>query len=592
MATSFFRGMDRADALFCVLLSNASTWNRPDEVRDLAAQFGYVGHQRYSFAGSLIPAVWVIITDEFVFVVSDGTDSYIQHLGNVLGAKGIVSKDLQGKVNSYFALAAQSQYAAYIDYMLDNKGTRKVVFVGFSLGAAAVTMERQLLQAREGVSSSLFAIASPRPGDATFAASVPILNTQRFQAYGDIVPSLAPSTWSEEGAFIGWVFYGTPIEYRHVVPGWTLYQPFEIRNGDQLQDPNDVIRAWNLNLWLGYHNQEYYAQILRRGLPTPIASVGGDFDEAENLDLDAGQLYPDWPWTQPPSLSVPSSSGALMNANVTLCFRLANGTGLGFQEDYIISAADLPTAQALFTPSSPTSIMNKRFLFMSNSIEYYALRVSEFGASRVGMLKKFASPSRGSLAYPVADIEDCISYFGYTADNAHKRQFHFRGCPDTWFQDSTMSPPVLTNQGLIEDWLAELKTKTLALKSRATTDDITFKVNAKANIGEVISLHMDAARNYPANSILNIKGCKAFPLLNGAWQTPGTGGVALADVSLNATETLDPPIGTTGVVGLAGRVANVALAVTRFEFNGVSSKKTGRELFLRRGRQSARFHHR
>jgi len=61
---------------------------------------------------------------------------------------------------------------------------------------------------------------------------------------------------------------------------------------------------------------------------------------------------------------------------------------------------------------------------------------------------------------------------------------------------------------------------------------------------------------------------------------------------LSATQLISPAPTTTGKFRITNPVVGDGEVVSLFDFNGVSSKKTGRVVFLRRGRRSARFKHR
>ena len=136
-------------------------------------------------------------------------------------------------------------------YLLSNlagpAGMRKVWFTGHSLGAALATLAAAQYTAGP---RSLYTFASPRVGDAAFAAGFPLPRAPRFVHCNDLVPRLPPPDMGFKHA--GDPFFIDPAG--GIQPGASkLVSP-----GDTMHGPGlDLIGAARLNLF--DHAPIYYA---------------------------------------------------------------------------------------------------------------------------------------------------------------------------------------------------------------------------------------------------------------------------------------------------------------------------------------------
>lgn len=588
----FFRGKNRLDALFGLTIQNCFDWGYQDNLVQACGQWGYAGDVKWTFQLDGLPPVGIVTCTDYMFVLFGSTQSVLQWLGNLLGARARTFPDGPGLVHSYFFSAAEKSYNTFRSYLIANKGSRKVVLVGFSLGSAIATICKYLLLARDGMHTSCLAFGSPRCGDPTWEESYPHDDFVRFSMNNDPVPSLPPETWSEEGKFIGWVFYGPPVSYKHVAPGYTLYLPNEIRDGDQLPDTNEVIRDFNLGLFRNFHNQDIYCRILRNGLPNPL-SVPMDGQPQPTLIDSADQVaLPPWPFGQSTGGNFDFTLEGPNMIRALLAFRLRNGTGLGWQEDYYFNGSTPQDVLNIFQPESPGVFLNKRTAFLTSDCEIYAMSVNVIGTPRKGRLVKLPTPAVGTVSNDTPDVVDCITYFGYTADDLHRRQFHFRGLAKTWIDASTLTPVGVTGLAAIEYWLQALINVSMQISLPSVDATGTFSGITKAAMADLVKLNVNPAINTTQKLLITITGARKFPLLNGQWILPSTGGVDLAAVPIAGTAAFNPPADTTGNYKIITQNNGTGAQMTRFAFNGVSKKDTGRQLFLRRGRRSPRLRHR
>ena len=102
-----------------------------------------------------------------------------------------------GRVHAGFVNALDEVWAGISGALLDHKSAgRQLWLTGHSLGGALAT----LATARLGRIAGLYTYASPRVGDAEFAASLAYINTARFVHANDLVPRMPPRRLGYEHA--------------------------------------------------------------------------------------------------------------------------------------------------------------------------------------------------------------------------------------------------------------------------------------------------------------------------------------------------------------------------------------------------------
>jgi len=586
----FFRGENRADYLYSLLLQTACDWHAPQVIHQVARQWGTPVVKRYEDFTQARPPVTVIVTGPYVFVVSSSTQQPQQWVGNVLGAKANARPYISGTVHSYFAAVAEEQYDAYISYLRTVVSGRRVVFLGFSLGAAAVTLQKQMLLAQEGIASACIVFGSPRVGNPTFVAGYPADNFHRFQFHSDPVPGVPPDAWSFLGQHVGWTPFGQLTTYEHVQPGQTLYQPNEIRNGDQIPPLDDIILGFDGPLIRSFHSQQLYARIVRGGLPDMMQDGFQDFPLASQLDpLSSIVFWSSNTWTWNNKKTATKEPDAMIGFSIYFKYPESD---MGFQEVGFISGTDPKAVYDSFLPGPSSPVLAKRAAFMSSACEIFAFRTWQVDLTKVSWLKKFTTPLKGTQSPVMAGTDDCLTHFAYSATRADGRQLHFRGLPKTWIDGASLTGVGRGNLPLVDAWLAQLKALGLVVGTAYGPVKTPVVGIVKAAITDRVTLTMSAPMTLAGNTIVTLTGFRSFPLLNGTWLTPGTGGVSSTSLVINATERLAPLPSTTGNVIVRDIAGSTGATVDHFEFNGVSEKKTGKISFQRRGRQSVRFRHR
>lgn len=278
---------------------------------------------------------------------------------------------------------------------------------------------------------------------------------------------------------------------------------------------------------------------------------------------------------------------------VQLAFYIRNAASppLGFQEIYYFLGDD-PVAVFAAATDGTYPWVQKRKVFLSKSCEIYAVRVSHVGSPKASLLKRYDPPIGGVT--PATDtIEDAICYLGFSGDGQSKRQFHFRGIASTWIAGDKLSPQGQGSSGVILgspvaflDVLQAAGLQMLVSRSAGQTGT-PIVAAAQATANTPITLTLGSTLVVPTGQLIEIRGCRQAPLLNGRWRNIGSG--LAGQVTLSGSQRYSaPPViaGTLWQIGVPFR------QVANFQFNSVTSKKTGRPSFLQRGRQSAQLRHR
>lgn len=264
---------------------------------------------------------------------------------------------------------------------------------------------------------------------------------------------------------------------------------------------------------------------------------------------------------------------------------------LGFQEVYYFSATD-PTTYFNLAVSGSSPWVFKRQKFLSSSCEIYAVRCSHVGSPKQSKLVRYASPIQG-VKGPQDTIEDCLAYLGFSDAGLVKRQFHFRGIDQTWIESDKLTafglgglPLIYGSATAFIDTMIGNGLMMLGGKGSTTTlYDITAA--AKATQDAPITITAPNAPAIPTGTLIEIRGSRQAPLLNGRWQNIGS--PLAGAVTLSGSQRYSSPAVISGKLF----VVNPTLyAVSTLQFNSVTSKKTGRPSFLQRGRQSAKLRHR
>jgi hypothetical protein len=588
----FFRGQNRMDWLFAVMLQTACDWGTDEEIQSVAQLLGFERLQRYGIPASIGPPVTLVYTPSYLFVVASSTRGAIQWVGNVLGSVASSVPPAHGTVSTYFGAIASWHYKGIRNDVLAGVESRRLVLVGFSLGGASVTILKDMLLRADGVASACITFGVPRPGTTTFADGFPSDDHVGFGVINDPVPSVPPIVWAGQGLHNDWIPFPPYVEYSHVSPGFTLFLDGSISPGFTVEPVDQVILGFDTGLFKQFHNQPLYGSLLRTGLPSTISDGYEGFPHAGLLDQVAAEVFSigsqPWRWLSSPT---PPAREFSMGCQLAFYIRDKASPPLGFQEIYYFPGDD-PSVPFNAALASSGNWITKRAKFLSSSCEIYALRCSHVGTPKKSYLSKFKVPVVGDTQV-TETIEDCVTYFGFSPGRSVKRQFHFRGVDSRWITADKLTTSGNSGQLLIVGsgtaFLNTLMAAGLSMLagSGETRENHRIQSAAKATQSDPITLTLADTYAPAPGTLIDIRGCREAPLLNGRWQTIGA--ASAGSIKLSGSARYSAPASLSGYVS---PVVPTLFAVEEVMFSGVGSKKTGRPSFLQRGRQSAKLRHR
>lgn len=592
MPDLFFRGFNRLDWLYSLMLQSSFDWDSDALTEQVAAQLGFVSLARHDL-GPALPPVGVVVTSDYVFVLCGSTHNVYQWLGNVLGSAGGPAPFVTGGVSLYFYGVALAHYLAVRSEVLAAVPGRRLVIAGFSLGAASATILKEIFLGNHGLASAVFASSSPRVGLTDFAASYPADNFNRFQYRLDPVPGVPPTIWAGRGIHSGWTPFPPLVTYAHVQPGWTLDTPNVVNSGDDIPSFTSIVLDFNLGTYRQYHDQGLYAKILRGGLPNTLTDGQDGYATASQLDDLAAQVFgwTVWPWSTG-NFFGGSSVADLVQMSVYI--RDLNGLK-GYQEIYYFNTNDPAAIFAAVGSPSFQSQLSARTAFMSGSCEIYALRCSAVSpAPKQSLLQKFNPTYPGQISAAETEMDNCMTFFLYSATRAFKRQIHYGAIPSTYISNDKLTPTGTTAIGLVDAWIAKVRSfGTLCIKAPTYSATVPFGTITKALTTDLVKLNLNAPVTVAPNQKVNISQIRSFPLLRGDWLAVGTGGIASNQLEILGTQKFSPQTATAGVLRVVDPASSGGFAaITSQVFNSASIRERGRPAFLGRGRRSALLHHR
>jgi hypothetical protein len=392
----------------------------------------------------------------------------------------------------------------------------------------------------------------------------------------------------------------------HLTNGWNLTSDGTLTTGYDLVGVDKVATSFTDGTAVAAHVQSTYAIALRsQGLPEVINDGFDGYPHAGKTDSIAATLFywaPPWPFASP--VPVPTFSGAMtMPCIVSLYMQNKANPPLGFQEVYYHPSDDVNTALFAFagvtSPSGGSSsrtnivagsLVDQRLGFLSKSILLYAVRASHVGSPKASRVIKFVNPGIGKINSDTDTIEASIAYFGFSAGQTVKRQFHFRGIANTWLDgDQVFGNGLTIGIPLIEGWFSSLRSAGVVILGNNTTIGSGTKIQGaqKATQTDPITLLLAANPGFTEGQLITLTGAKGNPLLNGRWliglTTPNTAIILKGSARYSAPTDLGGVVRSTDLLGFG---------LDSWQFNGVSSKKTGRPSYLQRGRRSAIIRHR
>ena len=432
----FSRGLNAQDGALACALQYSVDYSGVDATRQLGAVLGPCEVQQITPPSRLVPPVSLVVYADLVLVVFGSTQSFVQWVGNVLGSSQSPSPGIPGSVSAYFALVAQTQYALFSDSLQSLAATRRVTFVGFSLGAATALLCRNLY----GGPATVWALGPPRAGDPAWALAYPSADVIGVGYDGDRVPSVPPVTWAGNGVYSGTIPVPPLVTYSHPVPGVTLFADGHTETGYQSYPLADVLLWVSQNVWRQSHYMPVYAAAFRRQLPDQIPEGYGGYMNASSFDLAASATWPNyfWPWVP---VSVPAenlvevSSVAAICTQFTMMFRNRSGPPQGWSEVWYMTQTTAQGCENAWTGASikGVNLLGLRTSLLSSSCELFAYRSSVVrgnpGDAKSSLLKRPVPAMQGTV--PSTDISPTsLVFLGSTV--TARRQSFLRGISDTW----------------------------------------------------------------------------------------------------------------------------------------------------------------
>jgi hypothetical protein len=594
MATPFFRGQNFADWLVAILLQSAADFGDERTVQDACLIVGPAVVKRFLQRTSTFPDVFTAVTDDYVFVISASTQGAVQWVGNVLGSATDTLGVFPDEVSKYFGITAIFQFDTVVSEVMRNISSRKLVLIGFSLGAATCTIMKVLFKGQGIDPIAVFAFASPRPGTQSFVDHNDWTNYQRIAVQDDPIPSVPPVRWSTRGLYTGFTWLPPTSIYGSPTPAWAFARDGVLHEGQFDQNLPEVI----YNVYSGdvyrTHNQPYYALAMRRFLPDKLPLGFDGFAQGEDIDSVAKSVLkpmPAWPW---PVLTPTILHGGVSDmGSLISIFMRDQPRNKGYGENYYSTTA---ASSALLTsvvnnllPARRKMLAKAQTPSARNGMEIYGARVANVGSPRQSFLYKPTAPLLGTLPYisGMATIEDCAIYMGFDATNSFKRQFHFRGIDAGYIADEQVPEggtlDDLINGASISSLVNILKGLGVAVHSTRPAIPLSYKVTAanQPTQGALITLTTDNAVGFDPGTLWDLRGVRGAPLLGGRYQS--VSGKVPFLITLSGSQRYSAPAIITGTLYQVG--ANYQ-ALDHLSLLGAGKKNTGRPPFSPRGRRS------
>lgn len=594
LSTPFFRGANFTDWLVALLFQSAADFGDVEAVKNVAGIIGESRCTRYLASTVFFPDIYVCYTHEYAFVISASTQGSVQWVGNVLGSTSDTIEFVDGDVSSYFGTAATVQWLTVEKDLRANKGTRRLVLIGFSLGAATVTILKGIFKKANGFDSACFAFASPRAGADGFAEAFPSENYQGITVALDPVPSVPPKVWTKNGIFSGYKPVTPFAHYANPEPAWVFDGNNKIMTGFFDMDLVNVFRSLYSGDVFRVHNQPFYALAIRTNLPDFMVAGFDGFPNAFLIDHLAPQvLYPVpmWPWPKGVFHLFPSG-GSGMGSQIGIFMR-DQTRKKGFEEVYYSSSAAssgaLDAVKTLLLPVRARMLASNLSPSQVTGMEIFAARVSNVGSPRQSFLYKPNAPLLGTRPFleGMATIEQCAVYQGFDASNLFKRSFHFRGIDGGDCGDEAIPAggylDTIINGASPTSLLAVLRLLAVSIHSTRAVPPVNYPVTGatQAAQGTLITLAVGNPAGFVPGTLWDLRGVRGAPLLNGRWMAAGP--QIANQIVLSGSQRYTAP---TTITGTLFQVGPNYQALDHMALLGAGKKDTGRPPFSPRGRRS------
>lgn len=598
MSIPFFRGKNYADWLVAILAQSGADWEGESGLESALAILGPCTVRAFDEGVPRLPPVYLAYTDDYVFIVSGSTHGAIQWVGNVLGSSAIDIETVPGKVPQYFGYVANSQAQLIASDLIRHIGSRKPVFIGYSLGAASVTIMKAIFKNSLPRDAACFAFACPRTGDEDFINAFPNVFYQRILLEGDMISSVPPTPWSSFGKYFNYIPVGPLVNYASPGPSYVFNSDSQWRDGEVVYSLLDALSILASGEEYQVHQQKVYADAIRTFLPEVVDDGFEGLPLAGLIDEKAPKvLIPGLPWRWGSGESDISTSigGSTMPSQIGIFIR-STDRQKGFEEVYY-SATDASKA-LLDRVGAQMIVSRQKFLAPTKSagqgvgFEIYAWRVSKVGSPRASFLARPPVPLPGLLAElgGPAIIEACAIYQGLSADGTSKRSFHFRGLDSGYIVGETIIPngtldTLINNPSVSSNSfrIAMNNCGVIILSKNAVGAGYTVSAAAQAVPGAPITLTTNNAGPFVTGSLWNLRGVRApNNILNGVYQAQGNPGNGL--ITLSGSGRYSAP---SIISGRLTPIGPVQKDLGELVLTGAGKKDTGRPPFSPRGRQSA-----
>jgi hypothetical protein len=544
--------------------------------------------------GDVKPDVMAFLSPSFVIVILSGTENWSQGIDNVIKSSQQPHPPLPGEQHVGFYEQAKAVHDALDDAVAELLPTRTLVIMGHSRGAAV----GQILATWWGPHAKevrCYLFGSPRAGDPVFGDALDgkvvryenALDSVVILPFGPVDNRNAP--WYERwfGPNVLAVVWADVGDQRTLSFDGTIKA-----NGDRATSSDFYDQL--VNARFGPHQMHEYKRRLQLNQPDPftLAEVADppQFNEEKvylaAADADMGPIK-----TGGSAMPTPLASG-------TYFFKTLDRT-FGWTESWYASMA--PAAMI----SAMQSALTFRLKFLSPDCCIYWIRgaVVDIGAPRQAVLQKYTQPKKGTARpggsvatdYPNSTM-DCIVATLFS-NQGSKRQEKFRGLPDMWLEDDSLSDSGWTALDLIDSYLRQVKAAGLGIRRQTMlpTDKMAIKGISKNDDGNITI-------NVPGHGILETQPFRglirgrdlANPMLRAAWNLSVTDANTLELISSTRFGEGSGVAGGTVTVAEYGgdSLVNPPAQTRLFDFNQTSTIKTGRPSDLHHGKKSAVLRHR
>lgn len=572
--TPFFRTNDRTDWIF---VANAALALAGDDFAELERAFGSLGPGVVSHRprGILKPDVYLYLSTDLVVILVQGTEGVAQWIGQLLGSAQSSSFTFPGKTSIFDNIAASSIISDIDSVVRPALATAKLACIGHSLGGALAQMlgSYYLTPAVNGL--SVMTIGCPRVGNPDFAAAIGP-QVQRLIATNDPIGSIPPTSWQGVGSAFPLSGPGPQDTYQHAGPAWTLAVDGTITEGETEVPTSEIVSQLTSASTPTHAASWYLAALLAQSALDRLQP--GDFGYADpnalwmstqaQLNLPPFQFFP----------GVFSMASDLIQG--TLFFRDRN-ISEGWSEQ-IYTIGDIPGSQTLLANQ-----LSPRSIFLANDMEIHAYRSAVVGDTKNSQTTKLQLPQRGQYNDGVNEAKDCILYLLKTAVASH-RLMTFRGIPDGAIASDNLTDVGRALTPSIDSYVSGLIAAGLVLKVKSAIAFPPIQIQAMANLtpGSPIGVTTVAAHGYEDGDIINLAGIRGYPYLLGRWLIQVTGATTFVLTGSERYNISSGRVGTVQAVVYAGQT------VTKYGYDSVGTRATGRPFGQPRGKRPKKVLHR